>query len=158
VNVKRLCGARNVAVLATAAFASPVLAESGAAPPRSAASGDSALAVQSLDRPAADYVLHCRGCHGPQGGAVEGKVPPLANAIGHFMRSDAGRDYVLRVPGVANAALSDERLAAVLNWTVEQLDSENVTGELPRFTAAEVSRARHRPLLSAGRNRAGAAH
>jgi hypothetical protein len=142
------CCARNVAVLIAAALATAALSDSGTASPRNAASGNSTIAIQSPAQPAADYVLHCRGCHGPQGGAVEGKVPPLANAVGRFMRSEAGRDYVLRVPGVANAALSDERLAAVLNWTVEQFDSDNVTTELRRFTAAEVSRARRRPLLS----------
>ena len=72
----------------------------------------------------------------------------MARAMGHFMRSAAGRDYVLRVPGVANSALSDERLAEVLNWVAEHFDSDYSAGELRRFTATEVSRSRHRPLVS----------
>src|SRR6202789_252536 len=66
--------------------------------------------------PAQDYMLYCMGCHGPQAEGVPGKVPPLAHALGLYMKTPAGRNYVLRVPGAANSALSDSELAAVLNW------------------------------------------
>ena len=66
--------------------------------------------------PAQDYILNCMGCHGTEAQGIPGKVPPLANALSRFMRSPEGRNYVLRVPGAANSALSDQQLAAVLNW------------------------------------------
>jgi mono/diheme cytochrome c family protein len=98
--------------------------------------------------PAQDYTLHCMGCHGTQAQGVPGKVPPLANALGRFMRTSEGRNYVLRVPGAANSALSDPQLAAVLNWLAVKFDAGAATGNLAPFTGEEVSRLRHEPLLS----------
>ena len=60
----------------------------------------------------------------------------------------AGRDYLLRVPGAANSALSDAQLAAVLNWLAQQLIPRNSRADVPKFTAAEVTASRHAPLAS----------
>ena len=107
--------------------------------------------------PAQDYMLHCMGCHGTEAQGIPGKVPPLANALSRFMRTPAGRDYILRVPGAANSALSNEQLAAVLNWlavTYDQGTSRNGShaGKTPAipapFTAAEIASVRHIPLVS----------
>jgi cytochrome c553 len=98
--------------------------------------------------PAQDYMLYCMGCHGPQAQGVSGKVPPLAHSIGLFMRSAAGRDYLLRVPGAANSVLSDAQLAAVLNWLAEEFNAGEITADIPKFTAAEVGARRHVPLGS----------
>jgi hypothetical protein len=98
--------------------------------------------------PAQDYMLYCMGCHGPQAEGVPGKVPPLAHSLGLFMRSAGGRNYVLRVPGAANSALSDAQLAAVLNWLAQEFNSGELTAEVPMFTTAEVTSLRHSPLAS----------
>jgi predicted amidohydrolase YtcJ len=98
--------------------------------------------------PEQDYMLHCMGCHGTQAQGVAGKVPPLANSLGRFMRTAEGRNYVLRVPGAANSALSDHQLAAVLNWLAGRFDASGA--DLAPFTSEEVSRLRHEPLLSVG--------
>jgi cytochrome c553 len=101
----------------------------------------------SLAGPAQDYVLYCMGCHGAQAQGVPGKIPPLAASLGLFMRTPAGRNYVLRVPGAANSALSDAQLTALLNWLQEQYPAP---GEAPAaaFTQAEVSAVRHTPLAN----------
>src|ERR1700721_1716168 len=96
--------------------------------------------------PAQDYMLFCMGCHGAQAEGVPGKVPPLAHSLGRFMRMPAGRNYVLRVPGAANSVLSDAQLAAVLNWLAREYSSEELTADVPMFTAAEVTALRHTPL------------
>jgi hypothetical protein len=89
------------------------------------------------------------GCHGAQAEGVPGKVPPLAHALGRYMRSADGRNYVLRVPGAANSALSDAQLAAVLNWLAQTFASEELSQtNAPLFTTTEVSNARHTPLPS----------
>ena len=98
--------------------------------------------------PQQDYVLYCMGCHGPQAEGVPGKVPPLAHALGRYMRSAAGRNYVLRVPGAANSVLSDAQLAAVLNWVAQTFDAEELSDSVPLFTAEEVTGLRHSPLPS----------
>jgi len=51
------------------------------------------------------------------------------------MRTPAGRNYVLRVPGAANSVLSDEQLAAVLNWLVQSFDADALSSSVPLFTA-----------------------
>ncbi|MGH8137930.1 MAG: c-type cytochrome [Steroidobacteraceae bacterium] len=96
--------------------------------------------------PAQDYMLYCMGCHGARAEGVPGKVPPLANALSRFMRTAAGRDYVLRVPGAANSALPDAQLAAVLNWVASTFDTQS--SRVPPFTAQEVTRVRRSPLVS----------
>lgn len=64
------------------------------------------------------------------------------------MRSPVGRDYVLRVPGAANSALSDAQLAAVLNWIAMRFNAEDLSPEVPPFTAEEVAQARPHPLVA----------
>ncbi|HWW81900.1 MAG TPA: cytochrome c [Steroidobacteraceae bacterium] len=98
--------------------------------------------------PQQDYILYCMGCHGPQAEGVPGKVPPLAHALGRYMRSPAGRNYILRVPGAANSVLSDAQLAGVLNWLAQTFDAQELSSDVPLFSAAEVTSVRHTPLPS----------
>jgi len=98
--------------------------------------------------PAQDYMLYCMGCHGTQAQGVPGKIPPLAHALGMYMRTPAGRGYVLRVPGAANSVLSDTQLAAVLNWLAQEYSAEELAAGVPLFTSAEVAALRHSPLAA----------
>jgi hypothetical protein len=106
------------------------------------------MAAPAWASPAQDYMLHCMGCHGASAQGIPGKVPPLANALSRFMRTAAGRNYVLRVPGAANSALSDEQLAAVLNWLAVTFDAGASQLRPAPFTSAEVARFRRTPLVS----------
>ena len=110
--------------------------------------GSALVSAAAHAGPAQDYTLNCMGCHGTRAQGVPGKVPPLANALSRFMRTPEGRNYVLRVPGAANSALSDTQLAAVLNWLAVTYDSNAATGQFAPFTSQEVSRLRHEPLVS----------
>ena len=113
------------------------------------AAATSLVAGAALASPQQDYVLYCMGCHGPQAEGVPSKVPPLAHALGLYMRTPAGRNYVLRVPGAANSVLSDAQLAGVLNWLAQTFDADELSGgNVPLFTAAEVTGLRHSPLPS----------
>ena len=105
------------------------------------------LAPPAGASPAQDYMLYCMGCHGPEARGVPGKIPPLAGALSRYMRTPEGRNYVLRVPGAANSALSDAQLAAVLNWLAT---TYGVSGEAvpAAFTVEEVTQVRHQPLAS----------
>ena len=96
---------------------------------------------------AQDYMLYCMGCHGAGAQGVPGKVPPLAVALARYMRTDAGRNYVLRVPGAANSVLTDPQLAAVLNWVAASYP-DAADSPIAPFTGAEVTRTRHVPLES----------
>jgi len=106
-----------------------------------------ALAGAASASPGQDYMLYCMGCHGAEAQGVAGKVPPLAGALARFMRTGEGRNYVLRVPGAANSALSDARLAAVLNWLTERYGAPDEPRPAP-FTEEEVTLARRVPLAN----------
>jgi hypothetical protein len=107
--------------------------------------GVSSLALAS---PPQDYMLHCMGCHGASAEGVPGKVPPLAHTLIQFMRSPAGRSYVLRVPGASNSMLSDAQLAAVLNWIAARFGADALPASAPPFTTQEVSTHRHTAMAS----------
>jgi cytochrome c553 len=107
----------------------------------------SAFAGAASASPGQDYMLYCMGCHGAEARGVAGKIPPLAGALARFMRTSEGRNYVLRVPGAANSALSDARLAAVLNWLAERYGAPDEPRPAP-FTEEEVTLARRVPLAN----------
>jgi mono/diheme cytochrome c family protein len=106
------------------------------------------LSTSVLASPAQDYVLHCMGCHGASAEGVAGKIPPLAHTLVQFMRSPAGRSYVLRVPGASNSMLSDAQLAQVLNWIAARFGADPLPVSAPPFTAQEVAAQRHLPMAS----------
>jgi cytochrome c553 len=106
-----------------------------------------ALSLQAQASPAQDYMLYCMGCHGADARGVPGKIPALAGSLSRFMRTARGRDYVLRVPGAANSALTDTQLAAVLNWLAER-DAAAGEARATPFTESEVALVRHTPLAN----------
>ena len=95
--------------------------------------------------PAEDYLLHCSGCHQQSGAGVPGVVPTLSG-LAPFLATSEGRAYLVRVPGVAQAALDDERLAALLNWVLREMSG---TAPDPAYDAREVHALRADPLRDA---------
>lgn len=127
--------ARRIATLLLtcgAAFSAPL-------PANAQGPADDALAQQH-------WVLNCMGCHTAAGGGIPGKVPPLANSLGYFEHLPAGRDYVMRVPGASNSALSDQELADVLNWLLTTMNPDALPKDFKPYTAAEIG-AHRRPAL-----------
>jgi mono/diheme cytochrome c family protein len=110
------------------------------APAHAEGAADAALARQH-------WVLNCMGCHTATGGGIPGKVPPLANSLGYFTHLPAGREYVMRVPGASNSALSDQDLADVLNWVLTTMNRDALPRDFKPYTAAEVA-AHRRPAFS----------
>jgi len=108
--------------------------------------GYTALASTPLPRAQQDYILHCQGCHGVNGVGTAGHVPALRSTFMPLLRVNGGRDYLLRVPGVANTVLDPSATAAVLNWLLGQFSAEPSKDML--FSAGEVSAARLQPLLA----------
>jgi len=102
---------------------------------------DGAAAATVLRGAAADYVLNCAGCH-KFDGSGSARVPVLTE-MGRLQALPGGREYLVRVPGVAQAPLSDARLAALLNWLITELGTG---GASPPYDAAEVGTLRAAPL------------
>ena len=96
-----------------------------------------------------DYILNCAGCH-QVNGAGSATVPSL-RGLSVLSDSSRTRVYLIRVPGVAQAPLSDERLAALMNWLLERFTGKSPT---PRYTAEEVAHVRKSPLLDPSAERA----
>lgn len=103
--------------------------------------------------PETHYVIHCQGCHLADGAETPGKVPGLAGQVAVFLRTPDGRAYLGRVPGVANAALSDAELAALLDWTLRRFDAAHVPPDFTPYTAEEIGALRRDPLVEVTRER-----
>jgi hypothetical protein len=97
--------------------------------------------------PRVNYQLHCMGCHLADGAGEAGRLPSMRGTLVPFSAIPAGREYLLRVPGAAQAPLSDADLAALMNWMVRNLSDLSLPADFVDYTAAEVGRARHRPLV-----------
>ncbi len=96
-----------------------------------------------------DYLLNCAGCH-QSNGSGSATVPSL-RGLSALHNTSATRAYLIRVPGVAQAPLSDERLAALMNWLLTRFTGK---APVPRYTAREVSNLRKTPFLDPRAERA----
>jgi hypothetical protein len=108
----------------------------------SCAGANDALAYQ----PEVNFQLNCMGCHLADGSGESGRVPSLRRSMVIFSASAAGRDYIIRVPGVAQSPLSDEETAALLNWMARNLSDLPLPPGFLAYSAAEVQRSRTHPL------------
>jgi mono/diheme cytochrome c family protein len=86
------------------------------------------------------------GCHGRDGSGQPGRVPSLRRTLLPLSSLPQGREFLIRVPGVAQAPLSDEDIAAVLNWMLRHVSDVAVGTGFQDYSAAEVHRQRSRPL------------
>jgi mono/diheme cytochrome c family protein len=106
-----------------------------------------ALAAYALE-PQVNFQLQCMGCHHADGAGEKGRVPSIRRTLVLFSALPEGREYLLRVPGVAQATLSDQDLAALMNWMVRNLSDVPLPQNFAEFTAAEVGTARRQPLAA----------
>jgi mono/diheme cytochrome c family protein len=93
-------------------------------------------------------MLQCMGCHTPDGRGEPGRVPSVRNTLVAFAGIQAGRRFLVQVPGAAQSRLSDAELAAVLNWMLVNLSAAPVPKEVKLFDAPEVARYRATPLTA----------
>ena len=98
--------------------------------------------------PRVNYQLQCMGCHHADGAGDDGRVPSVRETLVRFSALPEGRDFVMRVPGVAQAPLSDAELADLLNWMARNLSDVPLPADFREYTAAELAAARHRPLAA----------
>lgn len=96
--------------------------------------------------PQRDYILACAGCHGVHGVSNPNLVPSLQGLVGYFLDLPEGRAYLSRLPNVAFSTLSDEQLAAVLNYMVFEIGAGSAPAGARPYVAAQVGEWRKRPL------------
>lgn len=101
-----------------------------------------------------DYMLQCQGCHLADGSGAPGSVPRMTGFLGNFLHVPGGREFMVQVPGAANSVLDDTRLAAVMNWILENFTRAQLPAGHAPFTAEEVGRLRADALLDVNSRRA----
>jgi mono/diheme cytochrome c family protein len=106
-----------------------------------AASSATSQAIADDTQPRFDFLLNCAGCH-RMDASGSATVPPLTG-LAPLIATPDGRAYLVRVPGVAQAPLSDERLAMLLNWALAEFSGAH--GFAP-YSAGEVAPLRADPL------------
>ena len=92
-----------------------------------------------------DYMLNCQGCHLPNGEGA-GDVPRMTDFVGNFLKVPGGREFLVQVPGSANAPLADQRLAELLNWMLDEISRDQLPADYRPYTAEEVAEYRTVPL------------
>ena len=105
-----------------------------------------AIAVPAVADPRSDYMMHCAGCHLADASGKPPYVPSLAGPLGRIAASPEGRDYLARVPGAAQAPISDDELAAVLNWLLFEFNGDTLPQRFRPLRGAEVAKSRARVL------------
>jgi len=92
-----------------------------------------------------NYQMSCQGCHAPDGSGAN-SVPRMRDHVGNFLVTEAGREYLVRVPGSAVSALGDAELAEVLNWIVVEFAGSSAQESFKPYSSQEVGRLRQQPL------------
>ena len=111
------------------------------------AHADTLPGVENTERAHVNYMLHCQGCHGPDGrGTIDDSVPQMKGFVGNFLKVDGGREFLVRVPGSANSAMTDAELAEVLNWMLPNISRAQMPANFEPYTAGEITRLRAEPL------------
>ena len=98
--------------------------------------------------PLVNYQLHCMGCHRADGSGQPGRVPSIRRTLVLFSQSPQGREYVGRVPGVAQSPLSNEETATLLNWMARNLSDLKLPAGFTDYSAAEIRALRAHPLVT----------
>ncbi len=145
--IARMLGAVLSAAALCAASALLAAGPSGTPPDSSAASPPSSPAgVTNVQLAWQNWALNCQGCHRLDGSGSDATAPSLAGTVAKFLWVPGGREYLIRVPGVATSPLSDADLAEVMNWMLWRFDKEHLPPNFQPFTAAEMGALRSRPL------------
>ena len=95
----------------------------------------------SAEPPDKLYMLNCWGCHRAHGEGIPGTAPPLRGAA-DFLRVPNGRQYLIEVPGVAQSALDDADVAAVMNWIIMSFSAGGTPADFQPYTRDEVAQIR----------------
>jgi|TARA_B100000315_G_scaffold239165_1_gene257670 hypothetical protein len=104
------------------------------------------VGVDDPERAQTNYMLNCQGCHRHDGAeSPDGAVPGMRDFIGHFLSVPGGREFLVQVPGSANAAISNAELAELLNWLLQRISREQLPDAFSPYTETEVAHLRRTP-------------
>lgn len=78
----------------------------------------------------------------------------MLNYVGYFLGVPGGREFLVQVPGSANAALNDAQLAELLNWMLPTLSAEQIPADFVPYNTSEVGELRRSPEVDVAGRRA----
>ena len=99
----------------------------------------SSAAFADDQRAKINYQIHCQGCHLPDALGFPGKVPRMNNFVGYFLHSQEGREFLVRVPGVASSRMSDADITEMMNWLLRTYSAAQLPDNFKPFTVDEVA-------------------
>ena len=100
-------------------------------------------AVAAQERsPRIHYTIQCQGCHLENGAGRPPDIPALKDRIGYLLQIPGGREYLVQVPGAANAPIDDAELAGVLNYMIRSFAGRSMPPSFEPYTRGEVARLR----------------
>lgn len=105
-----------------------------------------AAAPAVAEDPRVSYWLHCGGCHRLDGSSAPPEVPTLLEEPGRIAALPGGREYLARVPGVAQAGIDDAGLADVLNYVLTTFSATTLPRRFRAYSPAEIGRLRRQVL------------
>lgn len=99
------------------------------------------MPIASADdhRASANYTLYCQGCHLAQAEGLRNAVPRMKDFVGYFLHSREGREFIIRVPGVATTSLPDDQLTELVNWLLLTYSSAQLPQPFEPYSVAEVA-------------------
>jgi mono/diheme cytochrome c family protein len=111
-----------------------------------------AQAEGRLERGHANYVLHCSGCHLPDGsGKPAAGIPDMRATVPQLLATAAGRAFLIQVPGTSGSSLTNAEVAELMNWMLPALTGRQ---DIASFTTEEVTRYRNDRLDDVAAHRA----
>ena len=102
--------------------------------------------VANENRARINYMLNCQGCHGPDAqGSEAANVPRMKDFVGSFLKVSGGREFLVQVPGSANASVTDAELAELLNWMIPSVSANEMPARFKPYTTEEITTLRYSP-------------
>lgn len=98
--------------------------------------------------------MECQGCHATDGRGQSDVIPALDNYMAKFLTVPGGREFLVQVPGAAQAPLSDAETAAVLNYMLNKFGPIAIAQAYPPYSSEEVARLRKTPVTEVKQKRA----
>ena len=104
--------------------------------------------------PKFNYMMECQGCHSSDGRGQSDVIPTLKDHMAKFLTVPGGREFLVQVPGAAQAPLTDAETADVLNYMLHLFGPKAIAEKYAPFTEAEVAELRKSPLTEVKQKRA----
>ncbi|MDG1708446.1 MAG: hypothetical protein P8H03_06770 [Emcibacteraceae bacterium] len=102
--------------------------------------------AQDLSREQYNWMLNCQGCHGAEGKVAAIDTPVINDSVGRFLNVEGGREYLVSVPGVVNAPISDKDKADLMTWIINSFDPDHKPNDFKPFTEEEMTWGKNNPL------------